>query len=1609
MSRDQQWNALKRIIRRLPAQSMYYASALGAIVLAGGGQLPPGLEFVAGGIGANILSNLIDEIARGEDILDDDVRTRAEEAIQRSDITNLLTKQDFLQGYARLIRRLDAQKEISKEILNELHSGFDKVATADQVAELKALILNFMEHAPQQSVQKSRVFISYARADDEPFVEKLYNDLKDEIDVWWDRISMPNRGLTFLQEIRDAIDHADRLLLVAGPGAFTSDYVRDEWQYAYKTYKGINIALRLGDYPDLPEQLSGFDAPNFRNNDDYDERLATLKRQLAEPIAPVGKHFSVPAKPEPFLDRPDVMETLHNLVIADVDKPTLISVEKRITIIEGMGGIGKSAIATIFAHDRKVRFAFPDGIVWLTTGHKPSMYELYRAVGIALGDDLSNYPDETTARQNAQKSLAEKKCLLILDDVWELPIGRAFRDLISGTSARLLITTRNLQIKDVLNANDYRLKLIDESQAADYLRSWVGDDPDLEAISKKLGYLFLALKLAGARMKKDGISGGEYLRTFDRVSRMKINRQASDREDSLEASIMLSVDAVFVNAESEKLLYYTFGIFPEDAPIPEKTILQLWKHLRPATDEFDLLETLNTLVDLALVNRHEDRTLTLHDLILSYAREKLGGRYVRTHHDLLDSYNPHGIPWDRIIDDNFLYNHLIYHLHNARRIDDIHKLFADDRWLHARLQGNGHGYGDYVSDLMITWEQHAHKEALQQLSSPEECTALPQCIRYSLIRTTINSLARNYNPALIRRAIELEIWSVQRAIELFDLLTFLSEKVELLLSVFKVTNHEPELSSTLSDKARETIYSIYKPGGLGGQDPDVFENIAELCLYTGGKELHIGFLLALNHAERGELHDETLPARLIHEMSDEERTVYLELRFESILAIRAPSTRATILLGIFQHLSEQQKSMVVDNLCQESLQLRDVYSIPCFAPLFEHLSIEESASSVDHFIELLKQSEDSSRVADSIVSLAEYLNTQQLQDVLDFAPKIKDTRSRVRALKTLFKHLPPTSGETQDTRELTITLKDQYNPFDYLDLMLILADIDPDTVLLNSEQIAQAAIAILELNIGTLHFETILDLVPFVDKESNQAILRTALEQILQINDEDDYYRGKNLELLLPFLDEELVQIGLNKSLSIDDGDDLVAALTSIALKIPTNKGQRLIDEALSIAFTLPISYSYSKPRVKAFHYLASYMNESEKLKALELLLEIPINQIESQVSYFRTLLHFAEIDKTLIIERYFELVGHRNYNNEYSRIVELAVPFLDQDQIDKTKKLALEMNDLGDRFEILIHLIDTLSADERDSICEFILNQITHISDRKDEDHNLYKKYAGSNKDIENTLATFLEDTSTDLELIRLKNPGMSSITSEYFPKLLPYCTSAYVERFSQQILSLSNIRTKINLFVSLSQHTNVTVPNDFLVEALDDALKQEDPLDRTWTLIDLLQNLSNEHAEVAINESLKSTKIIENEQLKSWTVANLAHYLPDEYRDNVVREAFQFASHLDLSSTKTRIIVQLIPHLHYDDLLKSVDIALELSSYRNRWAILDKVLPLLKQDSGVIQQIIATELEDLLGEANSSRSSVLQAIAKHNTFSPPYISEELLLRIGEHIVDIYSNWTWK
>ena len=82
--------------------------------------------------------------------------------------------------------------------------------------------------APQEeTARQNRIFLSYSRNDDEPFVHRLYQDLESAgFTVWFDRESLMSRGRTFHQEIKDAIrTEVDRVVYVGGPKAALSPYV----------------------------------------------------------------------------------------------------------------------------------------------------------------------------------------------------------------------------------------------------------------------------------------------------------------------------------------------------------------------------------------------------------------------------------------------------------------------------------------------------------------------------------------------------------------------------------------------------------------------------------------------------------------------------------------------------------------------------------------------------------------------------------------------------------------------------------------------------------------------------------------------------------------------------------------------------------------------------------------------------------------------------------------------------------------------------------------------------------------------------------------------------------------------------------------------------------------------------------------------------------------------------------------------------------------------------------------------------------------------------------------------------------------------------------------
>lgn len=617
-----------------------------------------------------------------------------------------------------------------------------------------------------------KIFISYARDDDEPFVKRLYQELTAQgFHVWWDRVSMPSRALSFLQEIREAIDNIGRLIVVIGPRAVRSDYVRAEWQYALTQSKVVTPILRLGEYEVLPPELRNLHCPDFRDDTVWNEAIADLLRILNEPLPPLGSLYGVISPPPHYQPRPDDMTQLAETVLLDLKRPIVLTGAERVTVLHGMGGVGKSVLATTFARATETRRAFRDGVVWLNVGQHPDLVQNLREVGQAFGDTLQKYPDVQQGILRLSELLADKACLLILDDVWEVDHAEPFLNII-GTRCRLLITTRDGALATALGAREQLLDVLTDEAALRQLADWSEQPvevlaPEAHVMAQECGNLPFALALCGA-MVRDGITWSDLLEALRNVELTFMEKQFPNYPHlNVMRSLKVSVDVVEQTDPVGAKHYQELAVFPIGTKIPEAAVMTLWLHAKDLDEKGSrkLLTTLHRKALLRLEGNVPHRLVSLHQLQHDYLMSGWSDRPA-LHKKLLEAYRgkcPHD--WPSGPNDGYFFKFLTYHLMEAEQPAEIHRLLAletaDKRnaWYEAK-EALADRAG-YLGDVARAWR-------LSKAQTVDESTrpiAIGQQCRYALIATSLNSIAQMIPANLIPMLLEEGLWTPAQALE----------------------------------------------------------------------------------------------------------------------------------------------------------------------------------------------------------------------------------------------------------------------------------------------------------------------------------------------------------------------------------------------------------------------------------------------------------------------------------------------------------------------------------------------------------------------------------------------------------------------------------------------------------------------------------------------------------------------------------------------------------------------------------------------------------------------------------------------------------------------------
>jgi tetratricopeptide (TPR) repeat protein len=588
--------------------------------------------------------------------------------------------------------------------------------------------------AEQDSLGK--LFISYAREDDEPFVERLYRDLTASgFGVWWDREAMESRSRTFLQEIRDAMEDADRVIAVIGPRAVASKYVRYEWDYAEVFCKGVVPVLRKGGYDLVPPELSGLHCPDFRNERHYRKTLAELVRILGVPVPPLGSLRSTPHLPAHFLVRRNEIARVVKTITSDIRTPIVVTSAEQTAALEGMAGVGKSVLAAAVARASETRRAFEHGVVWLRLGQIPDLLQKIRELGLALGDEERHYKYLETARGNLQQLLQNKVCLIVLDDVWEVAQVEPFQGAL-GPRCRLLITSRDGTIATALGAQEHRLDVLSDEEAYALLGAWTEERFDVAAahdIASEVGNLPFALALCGA-MIRDGVSWTDLAATLREADMAFLDRQFPDYPyRDVFKSLHVSVDFLSRSHPTAAELYRDLAVFPVELGVPEAAILKLWvDHSNVSErDARSVLVTLQRKALLRLEGNEPSRRVILHSLQFDYLR-KVSGDLTLLHARVLEAYRKSGTDgWASVPDDGYFYDHAASHFIGAGRTDELYALVEDRTWYEAKRDLDPTLYS-YVEDV----------KAALQWAGRSEAVDMPRLVAYTWLLSSVTAAVK---------------------------------------------------------------------------------------------------------------------------------------------------------------------------------------------------------------------------------------------------------------------------------------------------------------------------------------------------------------------------------------------------------------------------------------------------------------------------------------------------------------------------------------------------------------------------------------------------------------------------------------------------------------------------------------------------------------------------------------------------------------------------------------------------------------------------------------------------------------------------------------------------
>jgi CHAT domain/NB-ARC domain/APAF-1 helical domain len=886
--------------------------------------------------------------------------------------------------------------------------------------------------------------------------------------------------------------------------------------------------------------------------------------------------FQSPPLPPYFVSRPDVINALKNLLLAD--EPAIQGVLV-VRAIHGLGGVGKSTQAAALTRDPLVRQRFTDGVLWVTLGQEPDILSLLSGWIQDLGDYTFRPPGIEAATARLRSLLQKKAVLMVVDDAWNPAHVKLFQA--GGMQCRMLITTREAHIATALDATLYDLDVMTADQALELLSKRVGREfkgqerDDALNLARTVGYLPLALELAAAQVVDDVPWSDLLAELSAEIARLEALDYpgVEDIEDiddpirkrlSLIACFNLSLRKL---SEERRWMYAWLGILPHDLMLTTAMTTTLWD--RSFQKSRDTLHYFRSKALLLPGVPHPDgtRTYRLHDLLHSMARRLLtdspetenhglagfGLTLKQAHMALLERYKKRlkNALWHTLPDDGYIHSHLTWHMEQAGQIETIHTLLLEEQenrnaWYqaHERLGQTA----EFLEDVQRAWRL-VEKDSQAHISQEKRALNIALEVRYSLITASLNTLAQNIPPPLLTALVEKGIWTPTEGIAYALHASGAQERAETLVQLVPLIPDE-----SLQDEMLRKALGIAEAIENEREREKILASLAAKLGRFGYAEKALVAAKAIRNVQDLAEVLASLAPELV-------KLGYAEKALAVANAIKNRQHRTIALIGFIPHLRDPDKSEMAQQALGEIHRIKkNRRRVRLLLKLIPHLSGVDKDAALRTILATVERIRNETLRVELLLELLPHLPTPLYNEVLTLGRRFKNNLEKVRVLETLAAYLPEPAKE-EVFRSTLLTIWDISNERERADALIKIAPLLPKQFHTVALEIANS-IKTDEI----MHLKVVVILAVYLEDQEKETLLARNLIEILAIENEE--VRMNILAEIIPYLPEHLRRQALASVKEIEDPAKQVEVLVRVIPHLPEGSRQRILTEALELVFS---------------------------------------------------------------------------------------------------------------------------------------------------------------------------------------------------------------------------------------------------------------------------------------------------------------------------------------------------------------------------------------------------------------------------------------------------------